>query len=235
MRPATGALLALAGVVVLPLVAHRALGAFILLGDDPKPWLRQEAYGAAATGVLIGLAQAAGNQARVARDLTQVGSFTAELAPRFLPCARPLSVLGDDLLQEPSPQATTPQYLKCEASPGPLPPGPQPTCRRAACIVVGVTPETWSDPEARRALTSTLGDHAEACRLASLYANNHAASAAAAGCTGRWRPDHVYVAVTPRRERPCTSEPVPMPSGTGWRVRCEPRSTALVEVAQGRT
>lgn len=106
---------------------------------------------------------------------------------------------------------------RCHVAPGPVQ-FRSPACDRG-CVQVGVSDETWSDMGARAALLATLKNPELICRYAELYANNHRASAAGAGC-GRSSlfARHIAVAVTRRVRNPCTHTPLRRPGS--FAVRC---------------
>ena len=195
-RPGRRFLAAVVCLLLLPVGVGCALQLLIAVGDNPHRWLREEAYRAAVDAALRDYDEASGDPSLPARDFT-MSRLTR--VPTFAPCPYAAGEL----------RVST---ALCSADPGPKPKPDLRLCRGGACVVLGVTPETWADPGARAAVLQALRDPRAVCRAATLFAANHKASAQAAGCGTRTRERvRLVVALVPRRPHPCAARPLPLP------------------------
>ena len=163
----------------------------------------QEAYSAAAGGVLLERALAANDPALIRRDFTLSWNGANPAygsGPLFTAC----SVGPEDLVRELTRSKNGWRYSSCSTDPGPFATGPR--CWKLLCVVVAVTPETWADARARTALVATLRDWNAVCRYTRKYGPNHDRGARAIGCDRRrhWLRVRPKIAVVSRPlKQPC--------------------------------
>ena len=162
--------------------------------DQPRFWMRSEAY---QTAVAVALARSdidRNDPSLIARDFTRQFSYVEgqHSVDSYTPCPLTASELIDA------------NKVNCSLSPGVGGVWNDPRCPWQTCVIVPVRSETWADPVARRVIRSTLADFDQICDSARTFGLNHRFDALAVGCD---HPDRQKVRfaieVKPRLLQPC--------------------------------
>jgi hypothetical protein len=166
--------------------------------NEPRFWMRSEAYQAAAEVALARSDIDRNDPSLIARDFTRHIAQNEDGGPvidNYTPCTLKASeLIGADMMR------------KCSLSPGVG--GLEREyvrCPWQTCVIVSVRSETWADPIARQVILSTLADFDKICSAARAYGPNKRFDATAAGCDRPERRERVRLAVEvkPRLFQPC--------------------------------
>jgi len=162
--------------------------------DQPRFWMRSEAY---QTAVEVALARSdvdRNDPSLIGRDFTRQLSYVEgqHSIDNYTPCPLTASEL------------ISPNKVNCSLSPGVGGVRNDPSCPWQTCVAISVRSETWADPVARQVIRSTLADFDQICASATTFGLNHRFDAMAAECD---RPNRkkvrVAIEVKPRLFQPC--------------------------------